>query len=217
MEPLHVILDLDETLIHSSLTPFDGVDHDFVIDPDNNHYYTYVRPGAYDFINSLINNPGFEVGVYTASTADYAQVVIDHLFGQNKEKLTAVLSRERTTLRRAGVDFLYGGGWDVIGFSDPRTSYSEKCLKKYRRAAKCSRERAIALDNLPRGWKKSYGNVLAIPDFERPEPDDIVMRAALMALEKLSLSPDVRPVEKRGLILSMVNKIETNCTNSFQM
>lgn len=216
MERLHVILDLDETLIHSRHLPFEGVDHDFVIDPEGSHYYTHIRPGAPEFIRSLIESPKFEVGVYTASTEDYADVVLDHLFGEDKAKLTGVLARRRTTLRLPGVDFMGAGGWDV-GLAEPGSGYREKDLKKYRRIGKCSRKRVIALDDFPKAWKKSYGNLLSIPPFERPEPDNIVLKAAFMALEKLSLHPDVRPVEKRGLILSMVNRIEKNCTQDFHI
>lgn len=214
MDPLHVILDLDETLIHSTNTPLDGLEHDFVIDPDDSAYLCHLRPGAVDFIAKLMNDPRFAVGVYTAATADYAEVVINRLFGEKAQDLQAVLTRDKTTTRRPGVDRPYLGGWD-IGISEPHMWYQEKDLKKYRRKTGCKRERVIALDDSPIAWSRSYGNLLSIPAFTKLEKNDRMLVAAYMALEKLSLETDVRLIEKRGLILSMAKKVETNLSYSF--
>lgn len=207
MEPLHVILDLDETLIHSRLMPFEDLEHDFIIDPDDCGFLCHVRPGAHEFVGKLLADERFAVGVYTAASAGYAQTVIDELMGDQQSKLTAVLTRERTTTRFSVGRGLQGGGWDV-GLADPHETYQEKTLRKYLKSAKSQRQRTIALDDSPKAWRQSYGNLLRVPEFLKPEPDDLVLKAAFQVLEVLASKPDVRPIEKRGAIVSFVQRLE---------
>lgn len=214
MDPLHVILDLDETLIHSRFVPFEGVEHDFIIDPHDCAFICHIRPGAKEFVSKLMTDDRFKVGVYTAASANYAHEVIDELFGDLKEDLTAILTRERTTRRNSVMDAIRGGGWDV-GLADPQQFHQEKTLRKYLKSAKADRRRTIALDDSPKAWSRSYGNLLRIPEFNRPEPDDLVLRASFKVLEVLHTKPDVRPIEKRGAIISFVQKMEQSNNPSF--
>lgn len=214
MEPLHIILDLDETLIHSRLLPFEGLEHDFIIDPDDCAYLCHIRPGAREFVQKLMEDERFQVGIYTAATSDYADQVIDELFGDLRKDLTAILSRERTTTRNSVMDRIRGGGWDV-GLADPHQFHQEKTLRKYLKSAKASRQRTIALDDSPKAWARSYGNLLRIPEFTKPEPDDLVLKASFKVLTGLSKHADVRPVEKRGAIVSCVQRLEKTNDLSF--
>ncbi|XP_061342764.1 uncharacterized protein LOC133288938 [Gastrolobium bilobum] len=75
-----VILDLDETLIHSMATPppdrFDFVVRP-VIDGEPMDFYVLKRPGVDEFLQSLAAK--FEVVVFTAAIKEYASLVLDRL------------------------------------------------------------------------------------------------------------------------------------------
>ena len=78
-----LILDLDETLVHSSFTPFEK--NDIVLDVDFEgvmyNIYVLVRPDAELFIKSVAKF--FEVVIFTASISKYASPLLDIL---DKEK-----------------------------------------------------------------------------------------------------------------------------------
>ncbi|KAI8812313.1 HAD-like domain-containing protein, partial [Cladochytrium replicatum] len=74
-----LVLDLDETLVHSS---FKAIPHpDFIvpvdIDGQIHHAYVLKRPGVDTFLQRL--GPQFEMVVFTASVAKYADPVLDIL------------------------------------------------------------------------------------------------------------------------------------------
>jgi Dullard-like phosphatase family protein len=75
-----LVLDLDETLIHSDLD-FEYLDHDVVLNIDKNGQNLviplFLRPGLYDFLTYAKNN--FEVILFTSSCKDYADSIIDYL------------------------------------------------------------------------------------------------------------------------------------------
>lgn len=81
-----LVLDLDETLVHSSFHVPEA--HDLVVTlnlPDGSHQNIYVakRPGVDEFLARMIEE--FEVVIFTASLAHYADPVIDFLtVGMNR-------------------------------------------------------------------------------------------------------------------------------------
>mmetsp|Transcript_26192 Transcript_26192/g.26079 ORF Transcript_26192/g.26079 Transcript_26192/m.26079 type:complete len:252 (+) Transcript_26192:21-776(+) len=64
-----LVLDLDETLVHCSIAPFEGCDEVL-----NNIYISY-RPYLLEFLERV--SQFFEVVVFTASESPYANMVID--------------------------------------------------------------------------------------------------------------------------------------------
>ena len=91
-----LILDLDETLVHSSFVPFPKSDIILNVNFDGIPYkiYVLVRPGAEDFIINLSNY--FELVIFTASLSKYASPLLDIL---DKEKhIQYRLYRENCTL-----------------------------------------------------------------------------------------------------------------------
>lgn len=75
-----LVLDLDETLVHSSFHVPES--HDLVVSlglPDGSHQHIYVakRPGVDEFLARVSKQ--FEVVIFTASLAHYADPVIDFL------------------------------------------------------------------------------------------------------------------------------------------
>lgn len=78
-----LVLDLDETLVHSSFRPTPNADYIIPIVIDNATYNVYVkkRPGVDDFLNELA--PLYELVIYTASLSKYADPLLDRLDPQH--------------------------------------------------------------------------------------------------------------------------------------
>ncbi|KAJ1567709.1 E3 SUMO-protein ligase SIZ2 [Cladochytrium tenue] len=74
-----LVLDLDETLVHSSFKPVSNADFIIPVEIDNTVHNVYVlkRPGVDTFLHRLGRQ--FEVVVFTASLAKYADPVLDVL------------------------------------------------------------------------------------------------------------------------------------------
>jgi len=74
-----LVLDLDETLVHSSFKPVPNADFIIPVEIDNQIHQVYVlkRPGVDQFLKSMAEK--FEVVVFTASLAKYADPVLDLL------------------------------------------------------------------------------------------------------------------------------------------
>ncbi|KAI9222806.1 HAD-like domain-containing protein, partial [Blastocladiella britannica] len=74
-----LVLDLDETLVHSSFKPVPGADFIIPVEIDRIVHNVYVskRPGLDKFMAAL--GPHFEIVVFTASLAKYADPVLDAL------------------------------------------------------------------------------------------------------------------------------------------
>ena len=78
-----LILDLDETLVHSSFTPFEK--NDIILDVDFEgvmyNIYVLIRPYAKEFLKNV--SKYFEIVIFTASISKYASPLLDIL---DKEK-----------------------------------------------------------------------------------------------------------------------------------
>ena len=74
-----LILDLDETLVHSSFIPFENNDIVLNVDFDGIIYniYVLVRPGAESFIKNM--SKYYEIVIFTASLSNYASPLLDIL------------------------------------------------------------------------------------------------------------------------------------------
>jgi TFIIF-interacting CTD phosphatase-like protein len=82
-----LILDIDETLVHSSILESD--EYDFMV---LDKYYTIKRPYVDDFLKYAFNN--FTVGVFTTSTEDYATEIMKNL-NVDLDKLLFLWDREK--------------------------------------------------------------------------------------------------------------------------
>lgn len=74
-----LVLDLDETLVHSSFLAIPHADFRFILKIDSNPVgvFVCVRPGAERFLKEL--GPFFEIVIFTASCQTYADTVIDFI------------------------------------------------------------------------------------------------------------------------------------------
>ncbi|CAM9095947.1 unnamed protein product, partial [Scytosiphon promiscuus] len=90
-----LILDLDETLVHSSFKPVAGADFIMDIMVDGTFYKVFVlkRPGVEDFLERVAKL--YEVIIFTASLPQYANPLLDLL--DPKGTITSRLFREHCT------------------------------------------------------------------------------------------------------------------------
>eukprot|EP00743_Colponemidia_sp_Colp-15_P000953 GILK01001052.1.p1 GENE.GILK01001052.1~~GILK01001052.1.p1 ORF type:complete len:379 (+),score=73.57 GILK01001052.1:280-1416(+) len=74
-----LVLDLDETLVHSSFRPIDDPDMIIPVEIENRVHHVYVlkRPGVDEFLQRMAEI--YEVVIYTASLAKYADPLLDQL------------------------------------------------------------------------------------------------------------------------------------------
>ena len=159
-----LILDLDETLVHSSFTPFEKNDILLEVDFEGVMYniYVLVRPDAELFIKSVAKF--FEVVIFTASISKYASPLLDIL---DKEKnIKHRLYRDHCT---------YINGIYI------------KDLKKCNRNLKD----LIIVDNSPIAYTFDSYNGLPIQTWTE-DPDDRELMKLVPILEFLSKVKDVR-------------------------
>lgn len=80
---MHLFLDIDETLIHTSLKPVKTPDFTFVLGGDT--YYVLLRPGLKKFLSFVFKN--FEsVNIWTAATKEYAHIIMKHILTEAQFK-----------------------------------------------------------------------------------------------------------------------------------
>ena len=164
-----LILDLDETLVHSSFTPFEKNDIVLNVDFDGIMYniYVLVRPEAKNFIKNI--SKYFEVVTFTASLSNYASPLLDLLDSEHNIKYR--LYREHCT-------FLNG-----IYIKD---------LKRLNRNLKD----LIIVDNSPLAYAFHSENGLPIKTWY-DDPNDVELIKISKLLEFLSKAKDVRNYIKK--------------------
>lgn len=178
---LLVILDLDETLFHTSVIPLDRA-ADFRI--DENH--TYKRPGVDEFLRQLANDPRFELAVWTSAAEDYALAGVMNL-GIQKDSLLALFSHDRCSRTKPATPMGFGSAYQLV-----------KDLHKLQRATGWPIERMIAIDDDANYYVRQYSNLLAVdPYYGKIERQKEVFPALLDELGRLHAMPNVRKVEKR--------------------
>jgi RNA polymerase II subunit A small phosphatase-like protein len=80
-----LVLDLDETLIHSSFSKDSSYDFEFKIG-NNYSVYTKKRPGLDSFLKNVMNY--FDVYIFTASIPEYCHNIISRIMpGFNESKI----------------------------------------------------------------------------------------------------------------------------------
>ena len=186
-----LILDLDETLVHSSFVPFENNDIILNVDFESVMYniYVLVRPGAIDFLKKVTKY--FEVIIFTASIAKYALPLLDIL--DQEKKIKYRLTREHCT-------FLNG--------------IYIKELKKLNRNLKD----LIIVDNSPLAYAFDNDNGLPIKAWY-DDQNDRELEKIFPILEFLSRTKDVRAfiknfVSNNEIIYEMANEFINNFNQS---
>jgi RNA polymerase II subunit A small phosphatase-like protein len=173
-----LVLDLDETLIHSTdLHDREGHKNR---EPDLQWgpFVTFWRPGVREFMDWFFEN--FEaVGIWTAGTLPYAYEIVPSICDTNR--LAFLYGRERCTHHRN------------------METYQETYIKDIRKLRKqgFDRSKIICVDDSPEKFSRSYGNYVYMRPFEG-DPADRELERLRRYLEELGSAPNVRTIEKRG-------------------
>ena len=85
-----LVLDLDETLIYAAEEPMESAP-DFIV----GQYYVYRRPYLKEFLKFCFDN--FEVAIWTSSTRNYAERIIENLV-DSKNEISFHWARDRCTI-----------------------------------------------------------------------------------------------------------------------
>jgi len=147
-----LILDLDETLIHSNFENFKNNDKGKLLEfTHQNVIYTFelfVRPGLQDFLHNM--SKSFEIFIFTASKREYADRVLDHI-DPDKKYISHCFYRE-----------------DCIGIKD------KIFVKDLSILSNRSLENIIMLDNSMYSFLNQLTNGVLITSFyDNPEDTDL--------------------------------------------
>jgi RNA polymerase II subunit A small phosphatase-like protein len=168
-----LVLDLDETLIHSVLNR-DGLEFDFPVGP----YAVRQRPGVREFMRRCLD--WFTVGIWTTATEDYAAAVLDFIC-PDPDRLAFIWCRDRCT---------------TVFDHETREMYFVKDLKKLRRRG-YDIEKIIVVDDSPEVVSRNTGNAVIVAPYDGSALDDELPQL-LRYLEYLGGVDNVRAVDKRG-------------------
>ena len=149
-----LVLDLDETLVHSSFLTVANADYKFGIGDEENQVEVFVavRPGAERFLKEL--GDLYEIVVFTASCKPYADMVIDFI---DKDKVV-----KHRLYRESCTD--YGGNF-------------VKDLSRLNR----NLERIIIIDNTPSAYLLQPYNAIAISSwFDEPMDNELLIILELL-------------------------------------
>lgn len=100
---MHLVLDLDETLIHITLRPMSSPDFTFRLDGDT--YYGKKRPGL-DLFLRYIFSKYTSVGVWTAATKSYADRVLHKIMSKEQIRQLKFLKTRRDLTRIPGQSYI---------------------------------------------------------------------------------------------------------------
>lgn len=167
-----LILDLDETLIHSSINVLD-TPYDFTFDK----YFVYERPLLRQFLTDISKH--FTVGIWSSAGDEYVNEIVQ-VIKPDDVQFEIVWARSRCSLRR---DF--DGEYDY-----------EKRLDKLKKKG-FTLEQMLIVDDTPSKSRTNYGNAIYIKEFTGDKNDRELqfLYDYLLTLKKVE---NVRPIEKRG-------------------
>lgn len=161
-----LVLDLDETLVHSSFKPIDDADFTLDIELENNIHTVYVRkrPGVDYFLTEVAKR--FEVVIFTASLSKYADPLLD-ILDPHKTVATRLF-------REACVQHYGNYVKDLSHLGRPL-------------------ENSIIVDNSPFSYMFQPDNAIPITSWFN-DPHDRQLYDLLPFLEALTTAPDVAKV-----------------------
>ncbi|MBK9096566.1 MAG: HAD family hydrolase [bacterium] len=168
-----LIIDLDETLIYSSLTRL-SFPEDFRV----GQYFVYKRPGLENFLKFI--NENFKLAVWTSSTSEYANDIVKQLFA-DQSVLKFVWARDKCVSK---IDI------------ESREQYWIKDLKKVKKLG-FELEKILVIDDSPEKLQRNYGNHIPVIPFVGDLGDDELSRLVNF-LESIRNLNSVRSIEKRN-------------------
>ena len=194
---LTVVLDMDETLIHSVFQQDGGEDDEtyrqseirqsarvekgtesFEISLDDGTVTVILRPGVQDFLIEAAKL--YNIYIFTAATQDYADLVLNHLDPQNEIFVDRFYRPQCTRTRQ---------------------NYFIKDLSKI----SDDLSRVVLVDNNPICFAPQPKNGIWVPSFYDDPSDDILMKTLPNFLRDLDDTKDVRQVLEKLTIEQLSN------------
>lgn len=163
-----LVLDLDETLVHSMLTPWEDADFSFDVIADMKKHTVYVkkRPHLQQFLDKVAQM--FEIVIFTASQSAYASKLLDQLDPEG-----------RLFSRRV--------------YRDSCIFFGEGNYTKDLTVLGVDLAKVAIIDNLPQVYRLQEDNGIPIKSwFDDPSDDALIQ--LLPFLESLVDAEDVRPL-----------------------
>lgn len=165
-----LVVDLEETLMHSSLSVINGAEHTFHTVFQDHQYKVYMilRPHVTEFLQSMAKT--YELFVYTCAKKEYAEKILNVLDPQRK------LFRHRLYQEDcACVQGHYIKDLSILGRDLAKT---------------------VVLDNAPHTYPYHLMNMIPVKSWSG-EPDDRELQKLIPTLEKLATVEDFRDVLKK--------------------
>ncbi|TVT98702.1 hypothetical protein EJB05_55973 [Eragrostis curvula] len=162
-----LVLDLDETLVHSTMEHCDDADFTFPVFFDMKEHMVYVkkRPHVHAFLEKMAQM--FEVVIFTASQSIYADQLLDML-DPEKKLFTKRFFRESCVF----TDSSYTKDLTVLGIDLAKVAI---------------------IDNTPQVFQLQVNNGIPIESWYN-DPSDEALPQLIPFLETLAVADDVRPI-----------------------
>ncbi|KAB2060753.1 hypothetical protein ES319_A10G040700v1 [Gossypium barbadense] len=165
--PITLVLDLDETLVHSTLEPCDDADFTFTVFFNMKEHTVFVkqRPHLHKFLEKVAEM--FEVVIFTASQSIYAEQLLD-ILDPDRKLISRRVYRESCIFS----DGSYTKDLTVLGVDLAKVAI---------------------IDNSPQVYRLQVNNGIPIKSWF-DDPSDCALISLLPFLETLVDIDDVRPV-----------------------
>lgn len=181
-----LILDLDETLIHTERMPdhmSDQFDWDFKWESSgDSSYFTKKRPYLEQFLKFAFEN--FDIAVWTAASEDYARNILKNI-DIEESILKFFYTKENCTLRADNRYGSYSGQY-----------YGVKNLNKLKRKG-YDLNQVLILDDVRETAENNWGNLILIKPYTYGNVDTELLKL-ISYLETIKNTTNVRSIEKRG-------------------
>lgn len=185
MKKILLILDLDQTLVHTVETPLENFPPSFALSP---YHHVYLRPYLKDFLYTC--SAYFELAIWSSAKRDYVHQVIQKIIPTDIA-LSFVWSRKKCT----------------FGVHPKNTSHgnsSEQMLSRiwFKKLAKVKKQgyslnKILIVDNSPEKVLHDIDNAIYVEDF-RGNTSDQELLLLSKYLPTLHTAKDVKVIEKKS-------------------
>ena len=182
-----IVLDIDETLISSSVVKEDELktidqnnfDFNFTLEWKDITYYVFIkkRPFLDEFLDYVVNN--FKVAVFTAADREYATKILQHL--KIFDKLEFFKSRESLSI---------GFDWFKLFVY----------LKKLKSIPDIDLKKTVIIDDTKEVANRNYRNLIHVNSFQwnrKGSENDATLLKVMSTLQQIKDLPDWTKVRKR--------------------
>ncbi|MCU0432133.1 MAG: HAD family hydrolase [Bacteroidia bacterium] len=200
--PILLILDLDETLIHASVNELDRP-ADFKVF----NYYIYTRPNLESFLHQV--NTHFRLAVWSSASDDYVAEVVKRIFPPEIH-LAFVWGNSRCTP--------YFPRFHDESETHPHNFGHYRYAKKLNKLRKrgWSLDRVLIVDDTPQKVQFNYGNAIYASEWTGQRDDNELYYLAFY-LQSLSRSENVRRIEKRNWKEKLINNAASFLEQAFDI